>query len=233
MVPTRNLPTTLHGFQKMIDGIYGDAVARLYSKKQLVLILYSLLGRSARAARKSKAVSSSSSKQSREIVLDLFRWYLCFCNFVRLDAADALWEKYPNVCPYGLERKNCDCEDKPHELKGPSLTEYRQRKGRPRTIRSWQGMFRRIYGEANARRGVEYAFRRLLEEITEVLDLTLPNITNFNNFKKEMADVGARIFSLATLLEIDLQGGLLARYRGVCPDCTETPCTACRYLWSD
>ncbi|OGY27691.1 MAG: hypothetical protein A2Z42_00370 [Candidatus Woykebacteria bacterium RBG_19FT_COMBO_43_10] len=94
-------------------------------------------------------------------------------------------------------------------------------------------MFRRIYGETNAKRGEEYTFRRLLEEVTEVLDLTLPRITNINNFKMEMADVGARIFSLATLLEIDLQSELLQRYRGVCPDCTEAVCTACRYLWSD
>ena len=230
MATTRNLPTTLHGFQKMIDGIYGTSVALLYSRKQLVLILYRFLGLTARVTRKSKAKSS---RESRKIILDLFRWYLCFCNFVGLDAADILWEKYPNVCPYCFARRKCDCEDRPHELKGPSLPAYRQRKGRPRSIRSIQRMFERIYGETNAKRGEEYAFLRLLEEVTEVLDLTLPRITNINNFKMEMADVGARIFSLATLIGIDLQSELLQRYRGVCPDCTEAVCNACRYLWSD
>lgn len=230
MARTRNLPTTLHGFQKMIDEIYGTSVALLYSRKQLVLILYRFLGLTARATRKSKAASS---RRSRKIILDLFRWYLCFCNFVRLDAADTLWEKYPNVCPYCFARKDCSCEDRPHELEGPSLPEYRQRKGRPRSIRSIQRMFNKIYGKANAERGEEYAFRRLLEEVTEVLDLTLPRIDNINNFKMEMADVGARIFSLATLLEIDLQRELLQRYRGVCPDCNEAVCTSCRYLWAD
>ncbi|OGY25760.1 MAG: hypothetical protein A2Z11_01065, partial [Candidatus Woykebacteria bacterium RBG_16_43_9] len=114
MEPIRNLPTTLHGFQKMIDEIYGTLVALLYSKKQLVLILYRFLGLTARATRKSKAQSS---QQSRRIILDLFRWYLCFCNFTRLEAADFLWDKYPNVCPYCFARKNCDCEDNPHELR--------------------------------------------------------------------------------------------------------------------
>jgi NTP pyrophosphatase (non-canonical NTP hydrolase) len=220
---TKTLPKDLREFQAMLEKIFGEHDARYYSKKQVLLRMFGLIALLGKTIRRSKG------KAGREALYlsRLFRWFVSLCNFMHLDLAKALWQKYPGVCPHCQAMADCSCEDELRAVVEHTLPYYRQTGERPRTIKAWQQMFGRIYGRANRSRVDPYVFAvfRLLEEVGEVSEELVEGLTDFGAFKLEVADIGARIFALANLLDIDLEDELLRRYSGVCPNCKEETCT--------
>ena len=78
-----------------------------------------------------------------------------------------------------------------------------------------------IYGERDARRGVDATFRWLAEEIGEVARAIRTG--DRANLELELSDALAWLASLANLVDVDLARAA-DRYRDGCPKCGATPC---------
>lgn len=90
------------------------------------------------------------------------------------------------------------------------------------SIREFQGKMRRLYYHRDIKRGVEATFKWLREEMDELGDAMQRGTTN--DIAEEFADVIAWVFSLANILEIDLEGAALGKYDDGCPKCGASPC---------
>ena len=88
-------------------------------------------------------------------------------------------------------------------------------------IREFQRLIRDIYFEKDKRRGVEGTFMWLCEEIGELSRAIKKK--EKENLNEEFADVLAWTFSLANLLDIDLENAV-RKYEGGCPKCGKIPC---------
>lgn len=96
-------------------------------------------------------------------------------------------------------------------------------------IREFQKLMREIYGERDRRRGVEKTYMWMVEEMGELVRAIRRK--NEEEIKNELADVVAWIFSLANLLEIDVENAL-KKYVTVCPKCQKNPCV-CEEGWKN
>lgn len=218
----RLLARDLPGIQAMLNGIYDQHDRHCYpSIKDLVLKLIWSLGKFSSAERK-----GNGGKTPRYLA-DTFAWWVAVCSFLSYGVEDVLWEKYPRVCIYCGVRKDCSCEGKKFGIAVESIESNRRKNRRPLTMHGWQRMFAEIYGKQNAKYGLDHALGRLPEEVTELIECLLPTIEDPIQLKLELSDIGARIFSLAHLLHIDLEEVLLGYYRGICPGCQQSNC-CCR-----
>jgi NTP pyrophosphatase (non-canonical NTP hydrolase) len=216
-----HLPRTLPGAEAMLVGIYAVHDIQFYpSIKDLVLKFVWSVGVFSSAERKGRA------DKAQEYLADCFAWWVAICNFLHFEVEDVLWTKFPGICPYGGEEKDCDCEGRKDLVRiSESVVRWHQENGtRPETIADWQAMYERIYGKANRSRGYHFAVARLPEEIMEMIECILPWIEDRQKLKLELADIGARIFALAILLEFSLQEVFLFRYPGRCPTCRLPKC---------
>ena len=78
-----------------------------------------------------------------------------------------------------------------------------------------------IYGERDARRGVDATFRWLAEEIGEVARAIRSG--DRANLELELSDALAWLASLANLVDVDLAVAV-ERYGNGCPKCGAVPC---------
>ncbi len=101
------------------------------------------------------------------------------------------------------------------------------------TISQWIKHFNDLYGANNRARGIDHALLRLIEEMHEAEGAHLFDCTrNLRmslserrlNVAREFADVLAWIFSIAGMLELDLEKAIIQRYGGVCERCRKRPC---------
>ena len=90
------------------------------------------------------------------------------------------------------------------------------------SLRDFQGKMRCLYYHRDIKRGVEATYAWLREEIDELEDAIQRGATN--DIAGEFADVVAWIFSLANILEIDLEDATLGKYDNCCPKCVSSPC---------
>ncbi|MDP2720714.1 MAG: hypothetical protein Q8O75_02115 [bacterium] len=210
----RPLPTTTLGVQRMISSIYSMGPDS-YTEEMVAG-----LRRLAQAAR-----GRSKEEIYLPALLDFFRWYVCLCNKLGYKLDDVLWYKYPGVCPYcGGERCSGKYDSKePNPALFPGLM---SRRGKPRTIRGWQRLIAKIYGQRNSTQVVEYLFERLRGEVDEAMEFADDPLSEQYQepFSLEMADIGAWFFSIVTRLEIDLENEFLSRYPWKCPGCDSIPC---------
>lgn len=215
----RVLSPVLDDVEKMLAWIYNKHDRQYYpSLKDLVLKLTWSIGKVTSAERKGE------SKKVGKLLSDTFAWWVACVTFCEFRVSDTLWEKFPRVCPYCLVKKNCSCEGTKNGLNVESLEYHRRKNHRPRTLSEWQRMFAKIYGIENAKQGLDHAFARLPEEISEVIECIVPFNQNNYHLQLELADLGARIFAVAELLAIDLEATFLSQYRGVCPSCQKGEC---------
>ncbi len=211
--PTRKLPTTTLGVQRMISMIYSGVIDYYYEEEMIIQLRR--IGQVTRGLIMEKVYLPA--------FLDFFRWYVCLCNKLGFKLDDVLWNKYPGVCPYCLERI---CKGFSRGIQLESLSRHRSQTGKPRSIRGWQRLIARIYGQVNSTRSPEYLFERLREEVNEAAELAQAPISeqNLEPLSLEMADIGAWFLGTATRLGIDLESGFLSRYNWKCPSCNEIPC---------
>ncbi len=94
-------------------------------------------------------------------------------------------------------------------------------------IREFQKMMDELYGSRDRERGVEKTFLWVIEEMGELVRGIRKK--NRKEIENEFADVVAWIFSLANLLEVDIEKAI-AKYDGKCPKCEKSPCT-CEDGW--
>ena len=88
-------------------------------------------------------------------------------------------------------------------------------------IKEFQGLIKDIYFEKDNRRGIEGTFMWLCEEVGELSRAIKKK--DRENLREEFADVLAWTFSLANLLDIDLEDAV-GKYKDGCPKCGKIPC---------
>lgn len=226
MIATRTAPSNLAYFQTLQGRIFGLHDAHLYTEEETIVKIFGLIGRLAKSCRKSKGQTEAQGLYLSK----LFRWYLRLCNLLRFSVPEIFWDKYPGICPYCDAKADCCCEDKG---RNPTLS-LRCMPGarRPVSISGWQEMFEKIYGKVDADKGVFFAIARLIEETQEVAEELSSLQPDIGRLKSEVADLGVWIFSLASLLKIELQRNLLLLFPGICPDCNSEMCV-CPKRWLD
>lgn len=88
-------------------------------------------------------------------------------------------------------------------------------------IKEFQNLVRRIYFNKDSIRGIDGTFKWLCEEVGELSKAIRKQ--DRKNIKEEFADVLAWTFSLANLLDIDLNE-VIEKYSHGCPKCGKIPC---------
>ncbi len=89
------------------------------------------------------------------------------------------------------------------------------------SIREFQNIIYKTYYKRDKKRGIERTFIWTVEEFGELAKAI--NRKNGHEIELELSDVIAWIFSLANLLDIDVES-ILDRYKDGCPKCNKIPC---------
>lgn len=87
-------------------------------------------------------------------------------------------------------------------------------------ISEFQSLMKETYGARDDRRGEETTALWLVEEVGELAEA----LRTGESLEKEFADVAAWLFSLANLLDVEMEEVLEELYGDGCPDCGGTPC---------
>jgi NTP pyrophosphatase (non-canonical NTP hydrolase) len=95
-------------------------------------------------------------------------------------------------------------------------------KGVEQTLGQLQQLIRNLYGEKDARRGLEGTFMWFMEEVGE-LSAALRGGSHDERVL-EFADVLAWLATLANIAGVDLEEAMARKYGGGCPGCGQTPC---------
>jgi NTP pyrophosphatase (non-canonical NTP hydrolase) len=151
-------------------------------------------------------------------------------SFSDLPLIQALCEKYPiGNCSYCGENP-CICEN---NRKGNMVISQVSSEQMSWEISDWTKHLDFMYGKKNRENGIYYVYTRLSEEFFESVaahyfdDIVNPEISldkRRENLAHEFADMFAWIFSIAGMLEIDLQKAVEREYGGNCPNCNRCPC---------
>jgi NTP pyrophosphatase (non-canonical NTP hydrolase) len=91
------------------------------------------------------------------------------------------------------------------------------------TLLQLQQRIRDLYGEKDARRGIEGTFMWFMEEVGE-LSAALRSGTHEER-ELEFADVLAWLATLANCSGVDLTEAIRKKYGTGCPGCNNVPCT--------
>ena len=91
------------------------------------------------------------------------------------------------------------------------------------TLGQLQQRVRELYGEKDARRGVEGTFMWFMEEVGELAAALRGGATREHTML-EFADVLAWLVTLANCSGVDLDEAVRRKYGGGCPGCGTTPC---------
>jgi len=190
-------PKTFPEFQTMFDHIYGEKNRKDYpSGSDLVLRLMEEGSIIMELARK------DTRKDFRRQLARGFSWYVALANRAKVDLNEALWFKYPGVCPYCMKTESCVCGLEQPKVEGKEEMLRRLRKERasmPKTLEDNRVFHAILYGPQNKRIMPIQTAAHLVEEMGEVSrELRHRKRQDFCN---EMADVGSWFFALATRLE--------------------------------
>lgn len=213
-------PYDLLTWQEMFSNIYDEHNRLYYSDAEVMLRLHEEIGESLESLRKERF------NEIIDNLPDTFAWLMAFCNRMHIYLNMAAWHKYPNICPYGLERENCSCltRDTKYRPQDHELAQFRRdRRDMPVSLRDWQKMFERLYGLFNKKAQTNaQVFYHLAEEVSELgKDLRLQNM---DGMKAEAADVFAWLCGTATKLETDFDDLIWRHYPGECNRCHDSLC---------
>jgi len=90
------------------------------------------------------------------------------------------------------------------------------------SLGEFQRRIKALFGDKDARRGVEGTFMWFMEEVGE-LSAALRSGPK-EELALEFADVLAWLVTLANIAEVDLDAAVEAKYGRGCPKCVRTPC---------
>jgi NTP pyrophosphatase (non-canonical NTP hydrolase) len=91
------------------------------------------------------------------------------------------------------------------------------------TLAEFQARVKALYGEKDARRGVEGTFMWFMEEVGELSAALRAGPKP--ELELEFADVLAWLATLANCTGVDLEAAVARKYGLGCPGCHATPCT--------
>lgn len=212
-------PGTVTAYQGMLFAIYGAYDDTHYSDEDLMFRLYESMAKCFETLRKEEY------KAIVERIPHLLSWLCAICNRKKIDLAEAVWHKYPDICPYGMEMSGCICITREMSY-APSLPELshlrNDRSHIPQTFREFQQMFARIYGPVNRVKSIVAVVCHLAEEVGEVGEAY--RLGNKEEMREEIADVFAWLCGVATRLGANLEVAAWDAYPGVCNTCGEKVC---------
>ncbi len=203
----------------MFKSIYDEHNREFYDDKDLLLRINEELSRVDELMRKENLAGVI------QYLPRLFAWLVTFANRVDINISEALWEKYPGVCPYCLKKRNCMCitQETKYTAQRPELKKIREgRKNVPQSLTEWQQLLANIYGKVNKVQMLIQVWLHVSEEIGEICRAFRRRFDN--NLREELADATAWILSTATKLGVDLQQLVLQRYPGCCDVCGKEKC---------
>lgn len=211
-------PKTIREWQELFGKIYGAANNAL-SPKEMWLHLMEEAGEVARDMRKEDY------RRLSHDLPDIFAWLCTFANRTGIDVEEAVWDKYPRVCPYCLRERHCVCIAEGFDFYDSArLASYRSHNNMPVTILDWERMFRDIFGNVNqilSRASVGF---HLMEEIGEVASLLRKG--EYGKYSREIADVFAWLIAIPMKMpEIgSLDEMTWNIYPGLCKRCRLEKC---------
>ena len=91
-------------------------------------------------------------------------------------------------------------------------------------ISDFQDLIKKLYYQKDLNRGLKSTFIWLIEEIGELATLINSQNIDKEEFSEELADIIAWTFSIANLIEIDMEKALLSKYPNKCKKCNSSPC---------
>lgn len=210
---------TLKSLQKMLRSIYDEHDREFFSDTDLLLRVNEEVSKIDELVRK---------EDIEEIARNLprlFVWLMAFIDRVGIDISDALWEKYPGVCPYCLKEQNCMCitQETKYDSCQLRLKEIREKKENiPKSLTGWQQSLAAIYGNVNRLQMLIQIWLHVCEEIGEISGAFRKKWGD--NLREEVADAMAWLLSVSTKLRTDLQEAVLKQYPGRCDVCGKEKC---------
>lgn len=211
-------PVTLADFQALNNAIYSEANKR-YSNDHLVGRLLEEICGMMEVVRKHN-IQEIPSRTAR-----IFSWWTAVGNRFKIDLHEALWIKYPGVCPYCIRNKNCFCGVEHPDIpdKDRLLHKLRmEREREPRTLIDHQTLHDDLYGAQNKRIFEIQIAAHLAEEAGEVNLEARHN--NRSGLCDEMADVGSWMFALANRCKFVLAETVWNQYPYQCERCGQAVC---------
>lgn len=210
---------TLEGLQKMLHRIYNEHDRQLYGDTDLLLRINEEAGEISELVRKEDITGII------QHLPNLFVWLMAFIDRVGVDLLEAIWEKYPRICPYCLAEQNCMCitKDTKYVVDSLELKRFREkRENMPQSLNEWQRVLAGIYGKVNKIKMLIQVWLHVSEEIGEICRAYRKKLDD--NLKEEMADTVVWTLSMASKLDVNLQELILERYRGRCDVCGKEKC---------
>ncbi|MEM6366570.1 MAG: MazG nucleotide pyrophosphohydrolase domain-containing protein [Planctomycetota bacterium] len=90
------------------------------------------------------------------------------------------------------------------------------------SIADLQSHIHRMYYDKDVARGVDGTFMWLMEEVGELASALRGD--DRENLSEEFADVIAWLFTIANVVEVDLNAALVKKYGSGCPGCSRLQC---------
>lgn len=229
-------PKTLDDWQKFFAVIYGTVNT---PRDQFIMWLEV----DVHGSRIERSLRKQEYEQIDKHIANLFAWLCGFCSRTMISLEDAVWKRYPCVCPY-CTHSPCDCPHGQHPSYDSSqLVEIQNFNSRPATLSAWKSMFKTIYSGTNQLLDIDKVVGHLQEEIGEGSYHIVRNnresvITRDEDriesgFKIEVADVFAWLLAVSTKLDVirhgtsgesSLEELVYDRYPGRCLSCGDAVC---------
>ena len=225
-------PQSAKEFQEMFRHIYHDLNTQQYKKdKDLIARLIEEITKLMEHARKDRRMLF------RAQLTNIFSWSMAVTNRLEINIQEALWYKYPGVCPYCLKEKDCICGTEHPIIKNKEIVLRRLRRERagrePQTLTEYQTLHGRLYSWQHDRELPIVIAAHLVEEAGEVsyahrhLEIAKKSKTRdywLNSVREEMSDVISWMFALANRLEFNLADVIWEYYPYECVKCHKGPC---------
>jgi len=211
-------PVTVAEFQRMNLHIYGKANER-YTDSDLILRFYEDISDTMETARKDEL-----EKLPSQIARN-FSFANAVANRFEIDMQEALWHKYPGVCPHCLREQNCMCSTEHPDIPDKEQMLRWRRRDRtlePKTLAEHQAFHGKLYARQNRRILVIQTAGHLTEEAGEISKEYRHK--NKPGMQDELADSFSWMFALANRCGFELAETVWNQYPYECEKCRETVC---------
>jgi NTP pyrophosphatase (non-canonical NTP hydrolase) len=205
-------------YSDFVGGVYGVLNDRSYAIWDMLSNMQKFSMRSIKGIRK---------KDRQEVTANLLlslSWYTSLMNRLHVGVDDIVWNRFPYLCSY-CGRRPCVCKaakvERRTAVKGIESM-------RPRTIREFQEMFRKIYPPES--RTLEDAGIHLAEEVGELFEafhmyLGRHRDADFDSILLESADFYSCAMGVFNSLGVDYSDELAGMFPHNCNVCNNAPCT--------
>lgn len=206
-------------FQTMLNGIYSNN----NSKRGEDAILGLFILHAATITGFSDDQETGRPLLIKKAIAQAMAWGMGYCHSVlKENISSIIFGKYNFSCPY-CKQSQCQCGD---HKEGEEL--FWSDPGKMNCeIYSVQEMFSNIYSKKNSKYSIEDLYNRLIREIFELIEIHFklsPSDEKQLRLRSETADIFARIFAIATRLDVDVFTSLNIEYPGYCKRCEKHIC---------